>query len=336
MKLEMIAQINLNREQEETAIRGRNILEGILKFISVPIKFITQQVDWLMNALGKESNLTKNLDKNIAGLIFNPEDTKKKGQETLANMMIEVEKIMNAQAGFKIALTNLDKKEVKEKKEHMDTMYKLVKDDTEMQMKAFGDKIEQELQLKKSQAEQEDLIDKNKKALALKREKEIADARLSIQQSLMSSLASLGQILFKNAEKGEKFQKALAVTQLAIDTAKAISGAVAQAQSLPFPANIAAIGVGVATVLANIAKAKSILSKVGGSSAPSLDIPSGGADASGGININPQPQASTLLNPDGTVVNPNKEQQPIKAYVVETEMTSSQNRIQSIENRARY
>ena len=128
----------------------------------------------------------------------------------------------------------------------------------------------------------------------------------------------------------------MAVTQLAIDTAKAISGAVAQAQSLPFPANIAAIGVGVATVLANIAKAKSILSKVGGSSAPSLDIPSGGADASGGININPQPQASTLLNPDGTVVNPNKEQQPIKAYVVETEMTSSQNRIQSIENRARY
>jgi hypothetical protein len=100
-------------------------------------------------------------------------------------------------------------------------------------------------------------------------------------------------------------------------------------------AGIATYASVVAQVLANMAAAKKILAKAGDSSTVP-DLGGGGTDASGGIPLNPQPQASTLLNPDGTPVNPNKEQPIVKAYVVETEMTSSQQKIQSIENRSKY
>lgn len=56
------------------------------------------------------------------------------------------------------------------------------------------------------------------------------------------------------------FQKILAASQIAVDTAVAIAGAVAAAQSVPFPANIAAIATGVASVIGAIAQTKALLS----------------------------------------------------------------------------
>jgi hypothetical protein len=49
--------------------------------------------------------------------------------------------------------------------------------------------------------------------------------------------------------------KVLALAEIAINTGKAIAAGVAQAQSVPFPGNIAAIATTVATILANIATA---------------------------------------------------------------------------------
>lgn len=68
------------------------------------------------------------------------------------------------------------------------------------------------------------------------------------------------------AESGAKSKafaiasKSVALGELAINTGKAISAGVAQAQSVPFPANISAIAVTIATVLANIATAKKTIS----------------------------------------------------------------------------
>ena len=49
--------------------------------------------------------------------------------------------------------------------------------------------------------------------------------------------------------------KILALAEIAINTGKAIAAGVAQAQSVPFPGNIAAIATTIATVIANITTA---------------------------------------------------------------------------------
>lgn len=335
---QLIAQIELNKEQEETARRGKEILQNILGFLTIPIKFLTQQIDWIMNALGEDSNLTKNLDKNIAEIFFDPEETKKKGDDTLKEMQNQLDALKNQRAGFILSIQKMDadahaeelkrlKEQQGKKMEFMDFEKKTNEQNADIQIKSTIEQVEEE----------NALIDR-RNAYRLEQQKKIADARLAIEQSLFSSLASLGTLFFKNAEKAEKFQKALAVTQLAVDTAKAISGAISGAMTLPFPASLGAVAVGIATVLANMAKAKQLLAKAGGSNAPQLDTGGVSAPISGGIpNLNPQPQSSTLLNPDGTVYNPNAQQpQPVKAYVVETEMTTAQQRIRSIEERSRY
>ena len=151
------------------------------------------------------------------------------------------------------------------------------------------------------QAEKDKAADAKLKDERLKEAQELAQARIAIEQSVVSSLASLGNIFINNQKKNEAFQKSVAGIQLAIDTARAISGAVAAAQAAgPFPANLAAIATGVGSVLANIAQAKKLLSSAGSSSAPSLDVPTS-VSVGGGIGSQTQQQLpqipQTLLLP---------------------------------------
>ena len=56
-----------------------------------------------------------------------------------------------------------------------------------------------------------------------------------------------------------KLSKALALAQIAIETGRAIAAGVAQSQSVPFPGNLAAIASTIATIMANIATATSLV-----------------------------------------------------------------------------
>lgn len=124
----------------------------------------------------------------------------------------------------------------------------------------------------------------------LKRKQDMFNAEVQIATDLTSILGNLGNIFIKNQQKNEEFQKKVAIVQLGIDTAKAISGAVAQAQSIPFPGNIAAIVAGIAAVTANIAKAKQLLSKVGSSGSIDLQLPQGSSFAASLPEFANQPQ----------------------------------------------
>jgi len=91
-----------------------------------------------------------------------------------------------------------------------------------------------------------------------------AARNLQLGQTALGNISSL-------AGDASAIGKAAALTQIGIDTAKAISGGTAAAQSVPFPGNLLAIITTITTVLANIATAKSILSSAdsgGGSVAP--------------------------------------------------------------------
>ena len=94
------------------------------------------------------------------------------------------------------------------------------------------------------------------------KKKEIADYEVSIEQTKYEAIGSitgaLSNVLAAFGEENKamaKASKVLALAEIAINTGKAIAAGVAQAQSVPFPANLAAIGTTVTTVLANIASA---------------------------------------------------------------------------------
>ena len=165
----------------------------------------------------------------------------------------------------------------------------------------------------------------------LKSERDLINARISMAQSLGSVLGSIGSMISQQSKEGVIAAKVLAVAQIAIDTAVAITGAIAQAQSVPYPGNLVAIATGVAAVVAGIASAVTTLN--------SANIPGGGSA------VAPSASSITTSAPSFSPVTTNTtelgntqaaELAPIQAFVVETAITGSQNNVGQIEGQATF
>lgn len=111
---------------------------------------------------------------------------------------------------------------------------------------------EQEFLNRKLQAHQE--YTDAKKELADK-EVEIEQTKLEAIESVTGGLASAFEALGENNKAFAILSKTLALAEIAINTGKALAAGIAQSQSVPFPANIAAIATTVGTIIANIATA---------------------------------------------------------------------------------
>ena len=147
--------------------------------------------------------------------------------------------------------------------------------------------------------------------------------------SILGAIDQLVAASGNNSKEAVALQKTLAVAQIAIDTAKAIVGAIAQAQSVPFPGNIAAIATGVAAVIAGIASAVTTLNSadVGGATAPPPPSPQT-------VSAPAIQQATSGTTELGGVDQANLA--PIQAFVVETEVTGNQNNVNQIESQANF
>lgn len=106
------------------------------------------------------------------------------------------------------------------------------------------------------EAKKKEIIEKGAKD-EVKISQATAKSAFTVSANLAGSLSQL-------AKQGSDEQKALAVTAIAINTAKAISGGVAASQDIPYPGNLIAAATTIAEVLANIAQADQILSAAAG------------------------------------------------------------------------
>ena len=161
---------------------------------------------------------------------------------------------------------------------------------------------------------------------------QIQEARLAATSSMLSALGDIIAASGDESKSAAAAQKVLAIAQIAIDTAVAVSGAIRQAQTVGYPANIAAIASGVASVLAAVGQATAILNKakVPGPSAtvPTVSTPTGGAPSTSAVSTN------TTQIADQTIQQ--AELAPIQAFVVETEITGSQGNVSQIQQQATF
>jgi hypothetical protein len=178
-----------------------------------------------------------------------------------------------------------------------------------------------EIRVAKQKAKDKELADADKA---------LFDAKVKAAQAVGSALGALSAAIQGESEAAVAARKTLAVAEIAISTAVAIAGAIKTATS--GSANpwemIAAIAAGVATVIANITAATQILNsaQVGGGSAPAPSAPNVSAPS-----VNPVTTNTTQFG--------NTEQAelaPIQAYVVETQLTGSQNNVNQIESQATF
>jgi hypothetical protein len=189
-----------------------------------------------------------------------------------------------------------------------------------------------------------DLALKQKELRDKQAAEEIAKAQLrrQLQSDLVQQVAnSLGQLssLFK---KGSAASKVAALTEIAVNTGLGFANGLRIAQQTAASTGPAAAfafpifyATQVAAVLAAANRAKSILQSGsgggggGGGSVPTPTIPTA-----------PAPTAPTVptFNPQGTIIPQSGQQQQntIKAYVLEDDISTSQNRITDIKTKALY
>ena len=104
------------------------------------------------------------------------------------------------------------------------------------------------------QAEQTRIVKENaeaRKQYAL----DVAQSSMAGASSMISSLKELAEVSGASA----KYQKALALAEVALNTGQAISAGIASAMATPFPANIGAILTTISAVISGIAQAKSAI-----------------------------------------------------------------------------
>jgi len=230
-------------------------------------------------------------------------------------------------------------------------------EEDQRKLQALKEKYDEDLKLaednEKLKAALKDKYDKDATKIAndaslarIESDKKERDARLQLASDIANGINEVGGAFIKDQKKLEKFNKANALIQIGIDTAKAISSLVAAAQANPLNAvtaggaGIAQFATGIIQIATNIAKAKQILTSggtptSGGGGGTSSESTGGGSNVAQSV-----PQGAQLFgsaNAGGTMSaggDNNNTSMTVTAVVSETQVTNVQNKINKINKNA--
>ena len=128
----VIETLRIQRDaQIQAAERNRDILKGLLNFVSLPITALLAGVDLLtekLNSLGlisnetfaKFGNLRDKFTTSVAELVFNPTEVAKEGDDALKAAEKTLTDLENAQAGFQLSINEINKKGADERQKQRD------------------------------------------------------------------------------------------------------------------------------------------------------------------------------------------------------------------------
>ena len=174
-----------------------------------------------------------------------------------------------------------------------------------------------ELQMAQSAARQKAIDDKlaeDKKLNAMK----VADAQLSIAHDSLGAIGELANAFAKDDEKNAKkafnINKAVGIAQAVVSTAQGIMAQLAVPQDALTGANFIKAGIVAATGAAQIATISASKFQGGGGETPSLDASGGEAQA----------PSFNVVGDSGINQLASLKSEPIKAFVVSGEVTTSQ------------
>lgn len=199
----------------------------------------------------------------------------------------------------------------------------------------------------KLRAEAERLVEEEKANAAIEFEKKKNEAIANSKANLTNIVANLEASGLAKTKAGQVISKAIALTQIGIDSAVAISKASTLANAegvaaqLAFPlvpgigtiARVVSYASTAASVIGNIARARQLLSS-GGNAAASMGV--GGAPGGGAAPAAPVAPTFNVVGTSGQnqIAQTLGNQAPVKAYVVANDVSSQQSLDRNIVNTA--
>lgn len=180
---------NTKKAQVDAAQRNKNILQGIIAFITAPITALLYGIDLAGKAFGQDFGLAEGFTGGLAEMVFDPEDVATEGDKVIAEAKAVNDKLKNDRAGLQLSVNKIDgdaektkienqKKANEEAKKLRDeklaaeiSMRKQIEDafiqsikneDQQKSIKSLNDKINRDIEINKS------IVDEDLKNQALK------------------------------------------------------------------------------------------------------------------------------------------------------------------------
>jgi hypothetical protein len=193
------------------------------------------------------------------------------------------------------------------------------------------------------QKEEEDKINAKYTLASIEKAKSERDAKIQFASDIANGIGVIGEMFIKDQKKLEKFNKASALVQIGIDTAKAISSLIAMSQANPANAvtaggaGIAQFASGIVQILTNVAKEKSLLSNPSGSVSSSGG--GGGTESSTSVTqatpvVQMFGQGNNLNSQGGTKSANANQNMVVTAVVSESDITNTQTKLSKLQRNA--
>ena len=338
LEAQLVTQQQIKEQQVETAKRNKELLEGLIMFAYAPIEIILKGIDLALNALGRKSDLVGSFTSGLASLVFDPEEVEKKGNETIKATEKELSSLKNSIAGYELGIKKIRQDNYKQQQ---DDLKKAKEEERRIEDEAFeqwlaqeveNDNYRQRLEQERLAKEEEDFQNwiaqeiENEEYRTRKKQEE-ADKRKQIEQDLFNASQDLANAIISLAGEQSKIGKGIALAQVAADTARALSGALANSNS-PTADNVATGGLAgiakyitlAATILTNAKRARDIIKSGNTSySTASPSLPSATV-ANATIRSSSLPQSENILATNR------------KVYVLEGDITRTQRRAATNQN----
>tara|TARA_R110001632_G_scaffold92768_2_gene198035 strand:+ start:756 stop:2435 length:1680 start_codon:yes stop_codon:yes gene_type:complete len=125
LEAQLVTQKEIKNSQVEAAKRNKNIAQGIIRFLTLPITYILSMIDAITAAASLipgvgdvSTNLEENFSGGIANLLFDPSEVAAKGDATIEETEKQLAKLKNTRDGYELQeRKNKEKKRSGGKKE---------------------------------------------------------------------------------------------------------------------------------------------------------------------------------------------------------------------------
>lgn len=168
LEAQLIAQEEIKKEQIATAQRNQRILSGILNFIMSPLNILLDTVSGIANLLGADWDLAGDLNKAIAGAVFDPNAIEEEANKGIEETKKQLEKLQNTRAGYVLQGQAEDKAAAEKLQAQRD--------------KANQERLQKEQELQKRLLESEDNYQKQRQSLEQKYDELVLAKTVSDEQ----------------------------------------------------------------------------------------------------------------------------------------------------------
>jgi len=340
---ELEHQQNIKQAQIESEARNKEILTGLIAFVTAPFTLVLASIDELtkqlvrLGLLEEQTDLAMGFAGGLAGLVFDPVATEEQANATIEELKKGIENSKNELAGFKLSIKGLDEKEAEDQKKTQDEDKKRRKQLQKVKIRGNEETnlklVEQQKTTNQKLLELygEDVLgyeqsQEDKRQAQLDFQNASFDlATAGIDALLQINDAFIGQ---SEAQQKKAFErrKKLEIAGALISSAQGVVNILSEKSTIPQPFGtafkVAQIGILLTTTIAQIAKIKQ--QQFSGSGSTGGGVPNLNGTGGGAVpGLSPVTNTSTLVP-----------QEPTKVFVTETDISNTQNKVNVIEDQA--